>query len=164
MRRWYVVHTQSNQEARAELNLRRQGFEVWLPLSRRARRHARRLDTVLVPFFPRYLFVRLDLNIQRWRSVDGTFGVAHLLSSGDRPLAVPEGLAEELMQRRDKSGAIVSTPAGLAEGDSVMVASGPLADLSGLFQEASGANRVVLLVSLLGREVRATVPLKNLAA
>jgi transcriptional antiterminator RfaH len=53
MQRWYVVHTQSYQEARAELNLRRQGFEVWLPLSRRRRRHARRIDTVLAPLFPR---------------------------------------------------------------------------------------------------------------
>ena len=46
MKRWYVVHTQSYQEPRAELNLRHQGFEVWLPLTRRTRRHARRIDTI----------------------------------------------------------------------------------------------------------------------
>ncbi len=29
--RWYVVHTQPNGEARADLNLRRQGFATYLP-------------------------------------------------------------------------------------------------------------------------------------
>jgi transcriptional antiterminator RfaH len=164
MQRWYVVHTQSHQEARAELNLRRQGFEVWLPLSRHTRRHARRIDTVLAPFFPRYLFVRLDLNRQAWRSINGTFGVVRLLCNGDMPLAVPEGLVEEMMQRRDELGTIVLTPCQFAVGDSVKVTTGPFADLEGLFQVASGSDRVVLLFKLLGSEVRVRVPLRCLAA
>ncbi len=164
MQRWYVVHTQCNQEVRAELNLRRQGFEVWLPLSRRTCRHARRIDTVRTPFFPRYLFVRLDLPAQIWRSINGTFGVVRLLSNGDRPLAAPEGLIEELMQRRDASGAVVLSPRRFAVGDAVTVAIGPFANLMGQFETMSGPDRVVLLFSLLGRQVRAKVPLKDLVA
>ena len=164
MKRWYIVHTQSHQESRAELNLRRQGFEVWLPLTRRTRRHARRLDTVLAPLFPRYLFVRLDLSSQTWRSIIGTYGVVRLLCNGDMPLAVPEGLVEEMMQRRDESGTIVLMPRRFAVGDAVKVTTGPFADLEGLFQTVSGPDRVVLLVNLLGREVRASVPLRDLAA
>jgi transcriptional antiterminator RfaH len=67
MKRWYVVHTQARQEARAQVNLRRQGFEAWLPVIRRARRDARRVDSTLASLFPRYLFVRLDLTSQPWR-------------------------------------------------------------------------------------------------
>jgi transcriptional antiterminator RfaH len=163
MKRWYVVHTQSYQESRAELNLRRQGFEVWLPLSRRTRRHGRQIDTVLAPLFPRYLFVRLDLRSQTWRSINGTFGVVRLLCNGDMALAVPEGLVEEMMQRRDGSGTIVLTPPRFA-GDAVKVTTGPFADLEGLFQTMSGPGRVVLLINLLGRQVRASVPLRGLAA
>jgi transcriptional antiterminator RfaH len=164
MQRWYVVHAQTCQESRAELNLRRQGFEVWLPLCRRTRRHARRIDTVLAPFFPRYLFIRLDLSSQTWRSINGTFGVVRLLCNGDRPLAVPEGLVEELMQRCDESGTTVLAPRHLAVGDAVKVTTGPLADFEGLFQSMSGPDRAVLLISLLGREVRANVQLRDLAA
>ena len=29
--RWYVVQTQVNSEAKAALNLRRQGFDIYLP-------------------------------------------------------------------------------------------------------------------------------------
>jgi transcriptional antiterminator RfaH len=52
---WYVVHTQVQGEDRADLNLRRQGFVTYLPRYLRARRHARRTETVARPLFPRYL-------------------------------------------------------------------------------------------------------------
>ena len=164
MQKWYVVHTQSGQEARAEVNLRRQGFEVWLPLCRRTRRHARRVETVLAPFFPRYLFVRLDLCKQMWRSINGTFGVVRLLCNGSAPVPVPEGLVEEMTQRRDQWGTITVSARQFTVGEAIKVACGPFADLEGLFQTASGKERVILLIKLLGREVRAEVPLRDLRA
>ena len=164
MNAWYVVNTQPHQEAQAELNLRRQGFEVWLPRFRRARRHARRIDSVLAPLFPGYLFVRLDLSVQPWRVINGTFGVIRLLCNGDTPLAVPNRLVEEIKRRRDESGTVALPPRGFAVGEAVRVALGPFADLEGLFLEMSGRDRVVLLFNLLGRKVRARVPLAGLAA
>ena len=164
MNRWYAVNTQPHQEARADENLRRQGFYSWLPRFRRLRRHARRTDHVLAPLFPGYLFVRLDPEIERWRSINGTFGVVRLLCNGDTPLAVPDGLVEEIMQRRDGSGTVVLPPRRISVGEAVRIAVGPFADLEGLFQEMSGRDRVVLLFNLLGRKVRASVPLEGLAA
>jgi len=163
MKRWYVVHTQGRQEGRAEVNLRRQGFEAWLPLIRQTRRHARRLDRVLAPLFPRYLFVQLDLTRQAWRSINGTFGVVRLLCNGDTPLVVPAGLVEKIMRKCDGAGTVVGPLHPLVVGEAVKVAMGRF-DLEGLFETKSGQDRVVLLIKLLGREVRATVPLSGLAA
>jgi transcriptional antiterminator RfaH len=87
-----------------------------------------------------------------------------LLCNGETPLALPEGLVEEMMQRRDESGTIVLTPRQFAVGAAVKVGTGPFADLEGLFQTVSGPDRVVLLFSLLGRQVRASVPLRALVA
>jgi transcriptional antiterminator RfaH len=164
MKRWYAVNTQPNQEARADENLRRQGFCSWLPRFRRLRRHARRTEFVLSPLFPGYLFVKLDPGTERWRSINGTFGVIRLLCNGDTPLAMPEGLVEEIMQRRDGSGLVALPPRRLAVGNAVRIAAGPFANLEGLFQEMPGRDRVVLLFNLLGRKVRASVPLAVLAA
>jgi len=164
MNRWYAVNTQAHQEARADENLRRQGFDSWLPRFRRQRKHARRIDHVLAPLFPGYLFVRLDPEIERWRSINGTFGVVRLLCNGDAPLAVPDGLVEEIMQRRDGCGTVVLPPRSLAFGKVVRVVAGPFADLEGLVQEMPGRDRVVLLFNLLGRKVRASVPMEGLAA
>jgi transcriptional antiterminator RfaH len=164
MKRWYAVNTQPNQEARADENLRRQGFCSWLPRFRRLRRHARRTEFVLSPLFPGYLFVRLDPETERWRSINGTFGVIRLLCNGDTPLAVPEGLVEEIMQRRDETGFVGVPSRRLTFGKAVRIASGPFANLEGLFQEMPERDRVVLLFNLLGRKVRASVPLAVLAA
>ena len=75
--RWYVVQTQVNSENKAAANLLRQGYEVYLPRYWKRRRHARRVETVPVPLFPRYLFVGFDPMTARWRSIQSTFGVSH---------------------------------------------------------------------------------------
>src|SRR5213594_3582300 len=73
--RWFAVHTLSFGEARAQANLENQNFRAFLPKRQKTIRHARKLTTVEAAFFPRYLFVALDLHRDRWRAVNGTFGV-----------------------------------------------------------------------------------------
>src|ERR1044071_3749272 len=82
--RWYAVYSQPHRETRAQQQLTAQGFTVFLPLYRKTVRHARKLTTVSAPFFPRYLFVALDLSLDQWRSVNGTFGVTSLITDGAR--------------------------------------------------------------------------------
>lgn len=164
MTRWYVVNTQPHQEARAEINLRRQGFDVWLPCFQKVRRHARKVDTVVVPLFPSYLFVRLNTEIERWHSINSTLGVVRLLCNGDAPQAVPDGLIDEIMRRRDADGLVQLPPRRFVVGQALRVATGPFADLEGIFEGMSGRDRVILLLNMLGRKVRATVPSAGLAA
>lgn len=164
MKRWYVVNTLPHQELRAQENLKRQGFEVWLPEFRRKRRHARRIDTVVVPLFPTYLFVQIDVDVERWRSINGTFGVVRLLCEGDQPTAVPSGLIDGLKLKVDASGTIVLPPRQFRVGETVRVTAGPFAEMEGMFEDMSGRDRVLILFNLLGRQVRASVPLSELAA
>jgi transcriptional antiterminator RfaH len=164
MIRWYAVHTLPHQEMRAECNLRRQGFDAWLPVFRKARRHARKVDSVVVPLFPTYLFVRLDTELERWRSINGTFGVVKLLCTGDVPQAVPDGLVDGIMRRQNADGFVQIPPRQFAVGEALRVAAGPFADLEGIYEGMSGRDRVVLLLNLLGRKVKATVPVAGLAA
>jgi len=63
--RWYVAQTQPQAEFRAVANLERQGFETYLPRYLKRRRHARRIETIKAPLFPRYVFVRVDIASQR---------------------------------------------------------------------------------------------------
>ena len=68
-------------------HLGRQGFQVYLPRYTKRRRHARRVDTVAVPLFPRYLFVSVAV-AQRWHSIRSTIGITRLVANGDvRPLS-----------------------------------------------------------------------------
>src|ERR1700736_4723640 len=111
--RWYVVHTQPKHEARADLNLRRQGFATYLPRYLRKRRHARRNEIVAAPLFPRYLFVAVDLARDRWRVIQSTFGVSHLVVVGGAPLPVPDRVVNAIRAREDRDGYVaLGLPAG----------------------------------------------------
>lgn len=157
MKRWYVVQTQAHAEERARLNLERQGYAAWLPLYRKARRHAGRSETVLRPLFPRYLFVSLDREREPWRAVLSTFGVSRFVGGAEGPEPVPEAVIEGLRARAGPDG-LFALRARLKAGDRVRIAQGPFAELEGVFQAASDAERVLILLRLLGREVRVAVP------
>ena len=51
-------------------------------------RHARKFKTVIVPVFPRYIFAILNVDTQRWRSINGTLGISRLIADGEKPIAV----------------------------------------------------------------------------
>jgi transcriptional antiterminator RfaH len=161
---WFVVRTQPRAEEKAVRHLANQGFATYLPRYRRRVRHARRNEIVLRPLFPGYLFVELDPARCRWRSINGTVGVHEILTNGDVPLAVPEAIIAEIKLREDETGAVKLAPPSFTRGQTVRLLEGPLADVSGLFEEMRDENRIVLLVSLLGRKVRMQVPAAAVAA
>ena len=164
MSMWAAVHTHALAEAKAAFHLRRQGFKVFLPRYRKRRRHARRVDTVAAPLFPRYLFVALDPKVSLWRSILSTVGVRDLVRFGSAPAAVPEHVITGLRDRADAEGFVPTTPVDdLRAGDPVRIVSGPLSDVEALFECVTDAQRVTLLLDLLGRRVRYQVPAEAIA-
>ncbi|MEM8971470.1 MAG: transcriptional activator RfaH [Pseudomonadota bacterium] len=155
---WYVVNTLPHQETRADQNLRRQEFTTLLPVTKRTRRHARKMDTVLSPLFPGYLFVQLDLKRQAWSSINGTFGVKRLLSNGLVPTEISSDFVAALRETIDENG-IAAVPAPeLQPGQQVRIASGPFADCIAAVMHLSPGERVKLLLDVLGGSVQATIP------
>jgi transcriptional antiterminator RfaH len=165
MKRWYVVHTRPNAEILALENLRRQSFEAFLPRHKRRRVHARRIDIVERPLFPRYLFVALDMAAAPWRSILGTFGVSDLLRRGGAPASVPSAIVEALKADEAARRFDAVEPARLwRPGDPIRVLAGPFADLAGKFHALAESERVVVLLDLLGREVEARIPARAIVA
>ena len=154
--RWYAVQCLSHREPGAAANLENQGFRVFLPRRRKTRRHARKIDSVLVPFFPGYLFVMLDLTRDRWRSVNGTYGVAGLVMQGDKPVSVPRGIVEALQESCDDAHVLRWEPE-LKPGQPVRILTGAFADLIGELDRLYASARVRVLLDLLGGRVPALV-------
>lgn len=160
MNRWYVVRTQPRRDERAAEHLGRQGFRVYLPCYTKRRRHARRVETVAAPLFPGYLFVQIDLGRARWRSVNGTIGVIHLVCHGEQPAPVPEGIIESLRAHEDENG--LHTPASLMvlnPGAQLRIVDGAFYDCVGIYERMTADERVILLLDLLGREVKVRLPI-----
>lgn len=152
--RWYVARSLPRQEARAEFQLLRQGFSVFLPRVTKTSRHARKLRTAQIPAFPSYLFVALDLERDRWRSVNGTGGVASLIMQGETPLPVPAGVVENLLNLVDEHG-MVRFDRNLGAGQSVRVVVGPFANAIGVLERLDGHGRVRVLLDIMNGKVSA---------
>jgi transcription antitermination factor NusG len=139
-------------ERRAETQLARQEFRTFLPKRQSTIRHARKLSTIIGPFFPRYLFVALDLKRQRWRSINGTFGVSSLVMGGERPLPVPHGIVESMLELAEVNGLLQIRP-DLKVGSAVRVAAGPFAEQLGILDRLDDSGRIRILLDILGRRV-----------
>ena len=152
---WYVVQTHIHSEAKAASHLERQGFPVYLPRYLKRRRHARKIETVAIPLFPRYLFVTIDRATQGWRAIQSTIGVSRLVCNGDEPAPVPPNVISDLRLREDASGLIsLSTAPRFVPGDKVRVVDGLFSGCLGLFEGMTDRERVAILLDMLGRKAR----------
>jgi transcription antitermination factor NusG len=155
--RWFLACTLPRCEATAEIHLGRQGFRSFLPRYLKTVRHARKYRTFPAPLFPRYLFVVLNLERDRWRSVNGTWGVASLFMAHDRPVPAPEGIVETLIQAADPSGKLQFADA-LAPGQKIRLVAGPFAQAVGYLDRLDDAGRVEVLLEIMGGGIRVKLP------
>ena len=81
------------------------------------------------------------------------------------PVPVPTGLVEEIRCNEDDRGLILTgRNVPFAKGTEVQIISGAFADHIGRFESATDDERVVILVDLMGRQVRAKVQLDSISA
>jgi len=154
MIRWYVAYTQPGKENLAAGQLAAQGFKTYLPKYRKTVRHARKVTDIKAPLFPRYIFVAFDLDLSRWRAINGTRGISYLLTMGEKPSAVPTGVVEEIKSRETQDQLIELEPnVPYDPGDSLEITSGALTRQVGNFIRVDTNQRIVMLLELLGREL-----------
>ena len=154
---WFVAQTQPQSETKAAANLARQGFEIYLPRYLKTVRHARRLNVVRAPLFPSYIFIKIDTEKQRWRAVNSTVGVVHLVGHHGVPAPLPGGVIDILKEREGADGFFehcVFENRILKAGDRVRLLSGAFDSCLGIFEASTDNDRVTILLEMLGRKVR----------
>jgi transcription elongation factor/antiterminator RfaH len=150
--RWYVVQTQPHAENKAVFHLERQSFRIFCPRILKTVRHARKVSRVKVPLFPGYLFLSMDAGRTQWRSVNGTFGVSHLITQNDMPQPVPVGVVEAIRMHIGNDDTVDWTRS-LRPGQTVRIANGAFADFVGRLEHLDAKGRVRVLLKLMGRDV-----------
>jgi transcriptional antiterminator RfaH len=151
---WAAVNTQPHRERVALDNLERQGFSTYCPFIRRRRSHARRVEEVLRPLFPGYLFVNVGSGQDCWRPILSTYGVRTLVRCGDRPSQVDARFIHAL-QAREVDGAIVRPAVPYRIGQQVQVVAGPCDGLVATILSLDERDRVTVLLDLMSRRVKA---------
>jgi transcriptional antiterminator RfaH len=99
---WIAINTHPHREGIALKHLERQNFETYCPVMRKRRSHARRVDWVLRPLFPNYLFVKANWGARRWRPILSTHGVRAIVRSGDEPSFIAHEFIASLKTARSR--------------------------------------------------------------
>ena len=161
MKQWFVVQTKAGAEDKAAWHLHNQKYDIYLPRYRKQIRRAGKTQMALRPVFPGYLFVQIDMATQHWRSINGTIGVISLVSFGDYPQPIADAIIDD-MRNHEQDGVVTILPEGFKRGDCLRVREGAFSGCSALLEEVSSDKRVILLLSMMGREVRIAAPMENL--
>ena len=151
---WYLVYTKPRQETQAQDNLVRQGYGVYLPRVRLMRKRQGRPVAIIEPLFSRYLFIHLDTQSDNWGPIRSTYGVASLVRFGNEPAKVPDEFVAHLKKQEGQDGLHEWAEPKMIVGDRMRVTEGPLKGYEGVLLAKSGQARVLLLLDMLGKEVR----------
>jgi len=166
--RWYLLASKPRQEERAQLNLKQQGYDTYLPQVRREKRRSGKSNINTEPLFPRYLFIRLDRENDNWAPIRSTYGVSGLVGFGNRHtsyIPIPDAVGQELKAHEDENGLhSLERAEWFSEGDCVHITSGPFSNINGIFVMEDGLHRSMVLIEMLGKQQHITVESGQLAA
>ncbi len=149
---WALIWTSPGAETRACAHLTQQSIE----------HHAFRLrergviDGRIVwrdkYMFPRYIFA----NSGALHALKSTRGVVDLVRSCGEYACVPDGVVDELLNRRDADGMISIGPtrwmSRFRPGQTIRVSEGALCGYHGIFDQASAEGRVRVLLEMMGMQ------------
>ena len=156
---WYALRSKPRKEDVVWRQVKLLGYDTFYPRLRVNPVNPR--SRKLIPYFPGYLFVYVDLeaagkSIFQW--MPHTIG---LVSFGGEPSYVPENLIHELRKRVEEiaqaGGELFD---GLKTGDKVRISSGPFAGYEAIFDaRVSGDERVRVLLEFLNNRRRLPIEL-----
>ena len=160
---WYLVVTKPQSEFKAQENLLRQDYEIYLPLVQTSRRRNGKVFNRTEAFFSRYLFIQLDKETDNWAPIRSTIGVAGLVRFGGMPAVVPEGMIENLKKNENEFGLQLTQEKALKLGDKVDIIDGPFEGYKAIYQKMKNKERVSVLLDIVGKNTHVTLSVDELA-
>lgn len=153
---WLVVLSKPGCEKKAELNLKRQGYDPYLPLIRTRKMKKKKLIPVVEPLFRRYLFVPTP---QQWTSITNTYGVASIIMGDNGPAKMPNSEITRIKSRESSHGFIeLAQPEKFKSGQKIRIMDGPFRDSEAIFDGSCGQSRIKALLNLLGGKIKIELP------
>lgn len=161
-RSWYLIVTKPQSEFKAQENLLRQGYETYLPQVQTSRRRNGKNIKRTEAFFPRYLFIHLDKETDNWSPIRSTIGVAGMVRFGGMPAVVPENMITNLKSNENEFGLQSLEKKELKLGDKVDIIDGPFEGYKAVYQKMKGAERVSVLLDIVGKNTQVILSVHEL--
>ena len=147
---WILAQTKSKREKTAEINIKNQGFKVFLPTINVRKYSNSEWKDAAELLFPGYIFINVKDNEEKIGSLSYTTGVFKLLI--DRVSGFPYVMKQSLIDNINKNNQLNIN--SLKKGSKVNFTKG-ISVLSGIFVEKKGSKRASILINILNelREV-----------
>jgi transcriptional antiterminator RfaH len=161
---WYLLQTKPRSEFIALENLSNQSYECYLPLLKVERLVKGEIDVVSVPLFPRYLFIKLDLDFlsKSWGPIRSTRGVSQLVKFGSIPAKVHDELIHLMRTHEIESKCNIKELFTL--GQSIKILSGPFLGFESIYQGMDPQMRVIVLLDFMSISFEAKFKLDQVRA
>ena len=145
--KWLLVYTKAKEEQRAKTNLENQGFQTFLPMIAFVKMN-RSKSTTVEPMFPRYLFIKLNLEKDNWTLIKSTRGVSHIVVFGQRFAEIPDRVVAHLKSGADKNDIFKQAikRQEFEKGDTLIIAQGVFKDKEATFLSKKSKERVRILL------------------
>ena len=155
--RWYLVQCKPRESFRAQEHLEHQDYVCFHPTYPVKRKIAGRIQSVIVPLFPHYLFVLLN-DTDNWSSIRSTRGVSRMVQFNGVPASLDHHLVEGLQRHCARLNGC--EPDSIYKiGDKVLITDGCFKALEAVVTATSGDERVTLLLNLFNRQQHVDLPL-----
>jgi len=157
---WFALYTKPHKEYLVRDLLCTKKIEVYLPeIAVKTKRRDRRGKR---PFFPHYMFARLDPRDGMIAKLRWTPGLRSIVSMGGRPVPVSDEVVQEI-RRRLAAMAQVEPEERFRRGDVVRVMRGPFEGLDAVFdRKLSAEGRVRVFLEWMSRQVAAELDVEDL--
>ena len=150
---WYVLQYKPNSQIITQKNLKRQGFNTFLPLEEVTKYKFGKISKQLKPLFPGYMFVEFNKQDLSWTKINSTIGVSKLLKTNCELNPVNEDLIQKLIHRCDNLGKLLPFR-GVQKGDEVKIINSPFNEFITRIEQIDSKNRIWVLMDIMGRKAR----------
>ena len=145
---WYALQTRARRERRICAQVESKGHEAFVPVTRQRRRWSDRFQTIELPLFPGYVFVRAVPNHADRLAILQTSGAYGFVIFDGIIARIPNQQIREL-QRIEEQNSSWSPYPFLKAGQRVRIRGGCLEGLEGIFvAEGTGKKLVISIVPM----------------
>lgn len=151
---WFVVRTKAGREVTASVAVAERGYQTFLPVQIVQRTHARKVETLSRPLFPRYLFVRFDPIRTDYGNINTCRGIVSrglIVNIDASPIPVPDRVIDAIRDRERVMRAVAGeVKTGYRPGETFTVAVGRFASMPATYMgEEKG--KVMAIVEFMGK-------------
>ncbi len=158
VRRWHVVYTWPNAEAKLAKQIEQKPGHgnVFLPVKEEIHQWSDRKKRINVPLFKSYVFVQV--NDDEYHRIKKLSGFAHYIRFSKQAAAVPESDIERIRLTLASGYEVETTQTSLVVGDQVEINAGCLKGYQGVLMAHEDDKKVAIEVQGLEQSLLITVP------